>query len=279
MTRDELLEGALSLFAEENWQQAADLLRDNLADFQDDPAVHCSLGVAERELGMDGIAYERFKSALALAPTDPYVLATAGNGLAAFDDPDAEQALRAAALTAPDVAMTRLMYGAYLSREGFGEDSVRELLAARALDEDDPQIAYELGVAYALSEDYAAAADAMADAVRLDPDDGWVRVVFGLALLEDDRLDEATGELMSGARRCDDDVDAQLVAALAAAATGRDGIAYEMLERARLRSVDGDIGLVSAVEDRLEAGHEAAASMLNEDLAPDMLRARLRERP
>ena len=84
---------------------------------------------------------------------------------------------------------------------------------------------------------------------------------------------------MSGARRCDDDVDAQLVAALAAAATGRDGIAYEMLERARLRSVDGDIGLVSAVEDRLEAGHEAAASMLNEDLAPDMLRTRLRERP
>ncbi len=279
MTLDELLEGALSLFAEENWQQAADLLRDHLGDFEDDPRVHCSLGVAERELGLDGIAYERFKSALALAPIDPYVLATAGNGLAAFDDPDAEAALRAAALTAPDVALTRLMYGAYLSREGLREDAVRELLAARELDEDDPQIAYELGVAYALSEDYDAATDAMADAVRLDPDDGWVRVVFGLALLEADRLEEATGELMSGARRCDDDLDAQLVAALAAAATGRDEIAYEMLERARLRSIEGDIGLVSAIEDRLEAGHEAAASMLNEELAPDMLRARLRQRP
>ncbi len=279
MTRDDLLEGALSLFAEENWQGAIDLLLDNLDDFQDDPAVHCNLGVAERELGMDGIAYERFKRALALAPTDPYVLATAGNGLAAFDDADAEPALRAAALTAPDVPLTRLMYGAYLSREGFLEDAVRELLAARDLDDSDPQIAYELGVAYALSEDFDAATDAMADAVRLDPDDGWVRVVFGLALLEADRLDEATGELMSGARRCDEDVDAQLVAALAAAATGRDGIAYEMLERARLRSSDGDVGLVSAVEDRLEAGHEAAASMLNEDLAPDMLRTRLRERP
>ena len=81
-----------------------------------------------------------------------------------------------AALTAPDMALARLMYGAYLSREGFREDAVRELLAARALDDDDPQIAYELGVAYALSDDYAAATDAMADAVRLDPDDGWVRI-------------------------------------------------------------------------------------------------------
>ena len=125
MNRDELLERALSLSGEDDWQGAADLLRDYLGDFPEDPAVHCSLGVAERELGMGGIAYERFRTALALAPTDPYVLATAGNGLAAFDDPDAEQALRAAALTAPDVAMTRLMYGAYLSREGFGEDSVR----------------------------------------------------------------------------------------------------------------------------------------------------------
>ncbi len=279
MNRDELLEQALSLSGEDDWQGAADLLRDYLGDFPDDPAVHCSLGVAERELGMGGIAYERFRTALALAPTDPYVLATAGNGVAAFDDADAEPALRAAALTAPDVPLTRLMYGLYLSREGLHEDALRELRAARELNEDDAEIAYELGVAHALAEDYDAATDAMADAVRLDPDDGWVRVIFGLTLLEVARLDEATGELMSGARRREDDVDAQLAAALAAAATGRDGIAYEMLERARLRAIDGDLWMVTAVEDRLDAGHEAAASMLNEELAPDMLHTRLRERP
>ena len=279
MTRDDLLERALSLFDEDDWDGAAELLRDSLADFGEDAAVHCWLGVAERELGMDGVAYERFKKALSLGPTDPYVLATAGNAVAAFDDEDAEPALRSAALTAPDIPLTRLMYGAYLSREGFHEDALRELRAARELAEDDAQIAYELGVAHALADDLDAATDAMADAVRLDPDDGWVRVVFGLALLESDRMDEATGELMSGARLRPTDVDAQLAAALAAGATGRDGIAYEMLERGRISAMEGDLALLAAVEDRVDAGHEAAASMLHEDLAPDMLRTRLRERP
>ncbi|NIU80224.1 MAG: hypothetical protein GWN71_43835, partial [Gammaproteobacteria bacterium] len=63
-------------------------------------------------------AYERFKQALAQKPEDPHLLATAGAGLAAFDDPEAESALRTAAILAPDVAATRLAYGAYLSREG-----------------------------------------------------------------------------------------------------------------------------------------------------------------
>lgn len=279
LSRDELLERALSLFDENDWEGAAELLRDGLEQLADDPAVYCWLGVAEREIGMDGIAYERFKRALALQPTDPWILATAGNGVAAFDDADAEPALRAAALTAPDLPLARMMYGAYLSREGYHDDARRELLAARELDEDDPQIAYELGVAYALSEDYDQATSVLADAVRLDPEDGWVRVVFGLALLEADRLDEATGELLSGARLRDDDLEAQLAAALAAAAIGRDGVAFEMLERARLQALDPDLALVTAVEDRLDAGHAAAEAMLQEELAPDMMRARLAERP
>jgi Flp pilus assembly protein TadD len=279
MNRDELLERAFAFADDEEWESAADLLRDHLSDFDEDPAVHCWLGVAERELGLDGVAYERFKRVLALEPGDPYVLATAGSGVAAFDDPDAETALRTAALTAPHLAVTRLLYGAYLSREGFTEDAVRELAAAREIDPDDPQIAYELGVAYALADDHERATDVFADAVRLDPEDGWTRVVFGLSLLEADRLEEGAGELMSGARLREDDVDAQLAAALAAGATGRDGTAYEMLERARMRAEDVDLVLVTAVEDRLDSGHEAAAAMLMDDLVPDLLRTRLSERP
>ena len=279
MDRDDLLSRALSFADEEDWESAAGLLRDHVDDFDDDPAVHCWLGVAERELGMEGVAYERFKRALALEPDDPYVLATAGNGLAHFDDPDAEQALRAAALTAPQVAVGRLMYGAYLSREGFHEEGIKELSAAREIDPDDPQIAYELGVAFALAEDHDRATDVLADAVRLDPEDGWVRVVFGLELLEAERFEEGAGELMSGARIREDDVDAQLAAALAAAATGREGTAYEMLERARIRANEADLVMVTAVEDRLDGGHEAAHALLTEDLAPNMLRIRLSERP
>jgi tetratricopeptide (TPR) repeat protein len=279
MELEDLLGRALSLADEEEWEAVVDLLQGHLEEFSEEPAVHCWLGVAERELGMEGVAYERFKQALALTPSDPYVLATAGNGIAAFDDADAETALRTAALTAPQIAVTRLLYGAYLSREGFTEESLKELNAAREIDPDDPQIAYELGVAHAIAGDYDSATDAMADAVRLDPEDGWGRVVFGLVLIEADRLDEGVGELATGARMREEDVDAQLAAALAMAATGRDGVAYEMLERARIRAADADLVLVTAVEDRLDGGHEASAAMLMEDFVPDLLRSRLSERP
>ena len=279
MNVQELLGRAHALADEGDWEGMADMLRNSLADFDEEPAVHCWLGVAERELGMTGIAYERFKRALALEPTDPYVLATAGNGIAAFDDPDAERALRIAALTAPNLALARLLYGAYLSREGFLEEGLAELRAASELEPDDPQISYELGVAQALAGRPDEAADALADAVRLDPEDGWARVVFGLVLVEAERAEEGAGELISGARISEEDVDAQLAAALAAAAIGQDGLAYEMLERARLRAGAEDLALVTAVEERIDAGPEAAEQLLREDLGPDLLRSRLQERP
>lgn len=277
--REQLLERAWSLGAEGAWEAAAELLRDHLEEFDEDPAMHCWLGVAERELGMEGVAYECFRRALALGSEDPYVLSTAGNGVAAFDDPGAEQALRTAALLAPGVAVTRLLYGAYLAREGMADDALVELLAARDIDPDDPQIAYELAIAYAYALDWDRAADALSDAVRLDPEDGWNRVVLGLVLLEGDRLEEGAGELVSGARILEGDVEAQLAASLGASATGLEDTAWEMLERARLNALDADMVLVTGVEDRLDAGGEAAREMLTEELGPDLLRSRMSERP
>jgi tetratricopeptide (TPR) repeat protein len=279
VTAGEILERAHSLADEGDWEGTAELLREHLSDFDDDPALHCWLGVAERELGLGGASYECFKRALALDPVDPYVLATAGNGIAAFDDPDAERALRMAALTAPELPLARMLYGAYLAREGLLEQAITELSAARELDPDEPEVMYEVGVAYALAGRLDEAADALGDAVRLDPDNGWVRIVFGLVLLEADRLEEGAGELAAGARLRPDDVDAQLAAALASAALGYDGLAYEMLERARIQAADVDLELVTNVEDRLEAGPEAAATELKEDILPDLLRTRLQERP
>jgi hypothetical protein len=58
-----------------------------------------------------------------------------------------------------------------------------------------------------------------------------------------------------------------------------DDVAWEMLERARMIAVEGDLALVDDVEDRIDAGEDAASSMLTDDFAPDMLRSRLRERP
>jgi len=279
MELEQLLRRTLDLGDEGDWEGVADLLRQHLADFESEPAVHCWLGVAERELGLDSIAYERFKRALALGPEDPHILATAGNGIAAFDDPDAEQALRTAALMAPEVAVARLLYGAFLAREGFLEDALRELDAARALEPEDAQIAYEQGVARYLGGDLEGAADAVGDAVAFDPEDGWARVVFGLLLLESGRPDESAGELAEAARIVPEDVEAQAAAALAACAIGADDLAWEMLERARVRAVSGDQDLIEAVEERLELGAEAAQRFLAEDLGPDMLRERIRQRP
>jgi tetratricopeptide (TPR) repeat protein len=203
----------------------------------------------------------------------------AGSGIAAFDDPDAERALRTAALTAPDVVVARLMYGAYLAREGYPEEGLKELRAARELDPDDAQIAYELGAGLALAGRSEEAADAVAEAIRLDPEHGWSRTVFGLLLLEAGRRDEAASELIAGARLAPEDVDAQVAAALASAAEGLEDVALEMLERARLIALEGDLVLVDDVEERIDAGAESAASMLVDDFAPDLLRSRLQERP
>jgi Flp pilus assembly protein TadD len=279
MDLDTLLGRAISLADGGDWGPAAEVLRDNVADFADEASVHCALGVAERELGNDGVAYECFKKALALQPEDPYVLATAGNGVAWFDDPAAMEALKSAALLAPDVPLTRMLYGAYLAREGFHDWAVEQLEAAREIDKADPQIRYELGVAHALSGQTSRAADSLGEAVQLAPGDGWMRMLYGLVLLEDDRLDEAAVELIEGARSSPEDVEGQLVAALAAGATGLDGVAFEMLERGRMRALEGDAELIDSAEEHIDAGPEAAASFLEDEVQREALRVRLMERP
>ncbi len=279
MDLDQLLDRALFLADEGDWDGMAELLRERIADFEEEAAVHCWLGVAERELGLEGIAYERFRRALALNPEDPYILATAGNAVAAFDDPDAEQALRTAAVVAPDVAVARLFYGAYLTREGMVEEGLVELDAARALDPDDAQIAYEQGVGRYLAGNVEGAVDAVGDGARLDPDDGWPRVVLGLMLLEAGRLEEAVTDLLEGAALRPDDVEAQLAAALAAAAAGSEDAAWEMLERGRLNAEESDAAFVATVEDRLDSGPESARALLMDEVVPDVLRRRLQVRP
>jgi tetratricopeptide (TPR) repeat protein len=275
----ELLGKSLALGEEGRWEEVADLLREHLPDHGDEPAVHCWLGVAETELGLEGIGYERFRTALGLQPEDPLILAVAGSGIAAFDDPDAEYALRAAAMLGPGVAEARWRYGAYLSREGMIQDALRELEAARELAPDDPVVLMELGVARALGEDWDAAADAFGQAVRLGPEDGWPRMLLGLLELERGALEEAAAELEAGARLLPEDVEAQFLASLACGAVGREGLAFELLERGRIYGEAADLLLASEVEDRLDEGAERAADFLQRELAPGALRSRLMTRP
>lgn len=276
---EEILQRALRFAEDAEWDQAAELLRDALEDHPDDPHVLCWLGMSERELGMEGIAYERFKRALEAEPHDPVLLATAGNALAAFDDPAAEAALRTAALVAPELPQARWMYGAYLVREGMVEEGMAELDAAARLDPEDPVIHLERGVGHVLAGELDAAQHAFGRSAELDPNDGWALVLLGLTWLELDEPDEAMRALEDGARRRPDDLEAQLLAALALAASGRADEALEMLERARLHAEGVDEALVLEVEERLEEGPEAALRFLRTTMAPASLRDRAIQRP
>lgn len=274
-----VLERALGAGEEGDFEGMAEQLRDALEDHPEEPGVLCFLGIAERELGLTGVAYERFKACLRLHPADPYVLATAGNALAAFDDADAEPALRTAAMTAPELPLARWLYGAYLSREGMVEEALAELDAAVELAPEESAPWLERGVAHALAGDWSRAADDLDRAAALEGEEGWARVLTGLALLELERPEDAMADLVAGARERPEDIEAQLLAALAAAAVEEDALAWEMLERSRQVAGPGDLPEVAAVEERLEVGPGPSLLFLRGTLGPRALHDRLMERP
>lgn len=268
------------LYAEDGaWDRAAEVMRDALEGDREDPYLLCSLGLAERELGMDGIAYERFKQVLATESEDPILLATVGTAIAAFDDPSAEPALRTAALLAPNLPQTRCLYGAYLSREGMVDKALEELAAAAELDPEDPVIPLEQGVAQAFRGDFESAYLSFARSVELEPRNGWGLVLLGLVALQSGDLEESCPALEKGARVRPDDLEAQLLAALALRATGWKERAFEMLERGRFTAEGSDLGLVEQAEEQMEIGPQAALEFLEESLGPSSFRQRLMERP
>jgi Flp pilus assembly protein TadD len=269
------LAGALQLGEEGRWQEMAQLLTVTLRDAPDDPFVLCWLGVAERELGRDGVAFEYFKRCWKEDPLDPHILAMCGSGLAAFDDPDAEAALRAAALTGPDVAMARLQYGAYLARAGIFDQAFDHLNAAVELDPEDPTIHGELGIAHALNKDFEKAAKSMEDALERASDDSWTRVLLGLVNLQLGLLEEAAEQLLQAAGERSDDAEAQVLAALAAAAAGWEAAAQNTIARAEYAAEGADKELIEEARDQIDDGAEAAREFLEQDIAPTALRDRM----
>ena len=270
---EEDLARALQFGDEGDWLSMAEYLRGVLEGWPDDATVLCWLGVAERELGMDGVAYERFRACLAAEPSDPKILAMAGNGLARFDDPEAESILRTATLMDPNLAFARTMYGAYLAREGMSEEALVEIEAAVALAPEDPETLTEWGVALAL------AGRAFNQACDADPEDGWARALVGLTLVSLGRTADALADLLHAADLRPEDVEVALVASLAAAACAEVDRAYEMVERVRLRAIAGDLPMVDAVLDRVEEGSEPSKAFLIEEVVSGAFRERLMTRP
>ncbi|HUF11860.1 MAG TPA: tetratricopeptide repeat protein [Longimicrobiales bacterium] len=275
---EDALARALAFGEDERWDEMVEVLLEALRDEPDDPYLLGWLGVAERERGNDGAAYEYFKRCVAEDPLDPQLLALAGSGLAAFDDPEAETALRAAALSGPDMFTTRLQYGAYLARAGLYREALEQLRAAIALDVDDPVGHSELATALALQGEVSAAIDRMEHALTLAPEDGWNRALLGLLYAEADDMERAAEHLLMASSERVDDPEVQAVAALAAMAAGWEDAAHEALARAGYAAEEPvDARLVEEAEDRLASGADAARGMLRDALGPSMLRERLME--
>ncbi|HEX7089382.1 MAG TPA: tetratricopeptide repeat protein [Longimicrobiales bacterium] len=272
---EQVLHEALALGDEGSWAEMADVLARGLEESPDDPYLLCWLGVAERELGNEGMAYEYFRRCLAEEPADPHLLALAGSGLAAFDDPEAEAALRLAALSAPDLPTARLQYGAYLAREGLFEEAMTHLRAAAELAPEDPAVHSELGAALALQGDAEGAIAELETTLDLAPDDSWTRVLLGLLYAEQGRMEEAAQELVRAAEEREDDAEAHVLAALASAAVGWEDAAHTALARAGYVAERADVQLLEEAEERVAEGPEAARAMLLQTVGPSVLRERL----
>lgn len=273
-----ILERALALGEEGRWEELVALLSDALREEPEDPYLLGWLGVAEQELGNEGAAYDYFRRCIAEDPLDPNLLAIVGAGLAAYDDPDAEATLRAAALSGPEVTAARLQYGSYLARSGLFAEAMEHLLAARSLSPEDPMVLGELGVALALKGDRDAAIDVLESALDAAPEDEWTRVILGLLYLEADREEEGAEALVRAAEAAVEDLEAQVLAALASAAAGWEEAAYGALARAEQMADSAmDAALLAEVEDRVTSGAESARRFLSESLGPSALRERLHQ--
>ncbi|CAN5839786.1 hypothetical protein BH20GEM3_BH20GEM3_14650 [soil metagenome] len=266
---DALLREAADAGDQSEWEHAHQLLVAGLETFPEHPALLCALGVAARHLGADGAAYEYFRRCVAQEPEDPALLATAGSGLAALDDPDAERVLRLAAISAPDSASARIAYGAYLAREGMTELALRELEAARSLGgEQAAEARRELALAFLLARRPAEAVSLLEEAGG----DPWIDKIRALALLEAGEVTEAA-ELLHGLSEADTgDVELQLLATLACAGEGWDDAAWGAFARAELAATEEDRPLLLEVEERIEVGPDEAREMLTDELAPLFLR-------
>ncbi|HSU14389.1 hypothetical protein [Longimicrobium sp.] len=278
MTAAEVVAEAESLGAEDRWEEARELLLDALPDHETDALLLCWLGIASERLGDEGEAYEFFRRSLAAQPTDPFVLAAAGTGVAMNDDPEAESALRLAAITAPDFPFARSSYGAYLAREGMFEDAERELIAARDLAPEDGAVRAELAMTLLLAGKTEAGVTELEEALS-HLDDPWLRGLYGLALLETPgRHDEGAEQLHQASTERTEDMEIHLISALASAGEGWEDEAWAAVARAEAVAEALDTGLIREVEEAVEAGPEASRDFLREHLGPSLLRERLHQR-
>lgn len=266
---------AAGLSDDGDWDEALRVLREAEHEHPNDPTLLGMLGATAQAAGAPGIAYRYYRRCVDAGAAEPAVLAAAGAGLAAFDDPDAERVLRLAAVAAPGLKLARLNYGVFLAREGLTEQALDELRAAAELDPEDPVVRQELAVVFARAGRFSEALLVLEEA-EID-DDPWLLTLQALAHLNDGAGESAAETLHQAAQLAPEDWEVQLLAALSCAAQGWEDQAWTALAAAEAAGT-ADQALLAEVEESIEAGEEAALEMLVEEVAPSALRARLAAR-
>ena len=272
---EEQLLAASELSDEGRWQEALALLLELEPDHSDNATLLCMVGVVADQLGSTGMAVDFFRRTLEQEPTDPQLLTTAGAGLAAARHPDAEAALRLAALSAPDYLPARMHYGAFLARAGLFDEAFAELGAAQELDPEDGEVRRRLGIAYMLAGRGAEAVAELEIAAAEAADDPEATFLFGLLLIQEGDASRAAEELYPLGEVLAEDAESQVLLALLFAAEGWENEAWLALSRAEAATVRGDPEVVREVEEAIEAGEEASRTLLLQEVVPSALRDRI----
>lgn len=255
--------------------EALDLLLQLESEYSSDATLLCMIGALAEQVGAEGMAVDFFQRCLALGPADVEVLITAGAGLAAMGDPEAEPALRLAALTAPQNPAARMHYGALLVRNGLIAQGIEELVTAKGIDPEDGEIRRELGIAFLLDNRLEEGTDELEAAVAADPEESRSRLLWGLALLQNEEVSRAAEELHPLGSALEQDGEVQLLLALVYALAGWEEESWIALSRAESAEPPVDGATFREVEEALEWGSDAVHDLLVGELAPMTLRERI----
>jgi hypothetical protein len=100
-------------------------------------------------------------------------------------------------------------------------------------------------------------------------------VLVGLLYAERGMMREAAEALLEAAGQREDDPEAHVLAALAAAAEGWDDAAHNAIARAEYAAGGGEAEMIAEAEERIGTGADSAKEMLLETLGPSVLHDRL----
>ena len=227
---------------EPDWDSAISALREAIAKKPDQPDAHNLLGLLLGRKGADkSEVVAEFREAVRLRPEFAQAYNNLGLVLTQTDDDEgAVAAFHEAIRITPDYADAHANLGAALIPTD-GEQAIRELEKAVALDPSSVKAQFNLATAYGASPKYGAVKEIelLRNVIAASPNFARAHLALGKALLQDGKVPEAIPELQEAARLDPQSGEAHYQLGLALSRAGRKDEAATELKRGReLTSAD-----------------------------------------